>query len=646
MNRFCAIVCLFVVVAAPLCLGDEAGSKAVRIPADEGRTFASILPKGTIVYVSVRDLPEFLKGVRQLPAYKVVSSDAFLEKIIPAEAFDAVEESYTTYVAPLGGIVSGELAFAVTGIDFGEGMPPVVILADVKGNEAALDKYVAETIVPLLEGAGNWEIEAVELGGVKATRAQHAGIVEMTVYWGVKGGALVVGFDEDVFTGLLDALGGDVGDSLETNERFAAARRRVGPADYSAYANLGAIMDKGRRDAVESGWGGEMYDERWGQVAAITGFGKFEVAAMGIALTPQGVLTTMFLGGEGPQGGIFGALARPAPPLKSLAYVPEDTGLFLAVNAGSPAELLKEFLDVVAAYEEAADDEWGYLDEYEEALADVEELLEMDLEKDVLPAFGGEVVVASSVPATLAVPPAVAMIEIKDKAAAAKVVAKVLAMIEELAEGEVKPTTTTFEGVEITTLAVTPIVTPSVAIVGDFLVVGTHPNAIKKIITTKAGGKTLADDAEFKKYVGGLPGDAPITLYLSMKRIFDAGYPILASQVPAEPDWEVEEYLGGLVDALGMLGGSFSGFGLKISGDKEGIVVRNLAPNGGIIPGSVGGMAGGVLFMVRSLHGDMMIEDGGNGEDWDEEELDGDGGGDEEPAEEPGEETKEAPEGE
>jgi hypothetical protein len=625
MNRSRAIICLCrliavgVVLAAPRCLADQAGSKAVRIPTDQERSFASILPKETIGYASVHNVPDFLKGVQRLPAYKTIASDAFLEKVIAPRAYEQVEAFYTTYVEPLGGIVSGELALVVTTVHFEEGKLPFAFLADVRGNEPALQKYIDEVVLPLLERSGGWEVETSDVGGVKATSAQHGGIAEVAIRWAVKQGVLVVAFDEDTLGDMLDALGGDIGDSLETNERFAAARRRVGPADYFAYVDIGAIIDEARRQAVEVGWEDE-HDESMALVTVVTGFRRFETGAMGMAFTPQGVLTTMFCGGEGPQGGVFGALARPAPPLKSLAYIPADTGLFVAVNAGSPKELLQEFLDVVAAYEEAMDDDWGYLDEYQDALREIEDVIGMDLDEEVLPAFGGEVVVASGVPDTLAVPPAVAMIEIKDKAAAAKVVAKVLALIEELAAEDVKLTKMTFEGVEITTISANPMVTPSVAIVGDFLVVGTHPNAVKKIITTKAGGATLADDADYKKYINGLPGNASVTLYLSVKRIFDVGYPILASQVPAEPEWEVEAYLSNLVDALGMLGESFSGFGLKVSGDKGGIVIQSLGPNGGIIPGSMAGMAGSALYAVASFHHRAGAEvEWDDGDDWVEE---------------------------
>jgi hypothetical protein len=285
------------------------------------------------------------------------------------------------------------------------------------------------------------------------------------------------------------------------------------------------------------------------------------------------------------------------------------------VNAGSLSQLYDDLLDVMTAYDEAAG--WNALDGFKADVADLGDLLGLDIEKDVLPVFGGEVVVASSVPATLAIPPAVAMVEIKDKAAAAKLVAKALGMIDELAEEEIKLTETTFEGVKITTIAVDPMVTPSVAIVGDFLVVGTHPNAIKKLITTKAGGgKTLADDADFKKYVGGLPGNAPITLYVSVKRIFESGYPIVAGLAPHDPDFD--SYMSILIDALGMLGDSFSGFGMTIAGDKEGVVVRNLAPNGGIIPGTVAGGASVALIAYYTFT--VGWEDGG----WDEEDWDDD----------------------
>jgi len=369
--------------------------------------------------------------------------------------------------------------------------------------------------------------------------------------------------------------------------------------------------------------GGDDFDRGRTTFSAIAGFTKVRAGGMGIALGPDGGTTTIRLSCEGPRGGVFGVLARPAPALKSVKYVPEDAGCFVGFSLGSLVQLYKDALGVLQAYDKAT--EWTEAeDDFRGAITLVEQELGLSIEKEILPAFGGEVAVAGWAPEALVMPPIVGLVEIKEGAVVKKLVAQFPDVLEKLMEVEVARKTVKHKEIEVTTITVAPEETLAVAVVGDFLIVGTSAAAVKKVIDTAAGGKSLAENADYRRYVESLPGNATITVYVALKHLFDFGRPLLAAQEPGDPAEPGSP--ASIVKALEALGECVSSFGLKVVGDEKGVTIVSSSRHGGLGPMiiSVPGVGAGWFIVSmqawrhRGAAEDFVIEE----EFLDEEDMD------------------------
>jgi hypothetical protein len=170
--------------------------------------------------------------------------------------------------------------------------------------------------------------------------------------------------------------------------------------------------------------------------------------------------------------------------------------------------------------------------------------------------------------------------------------------IKEATAGTITPETKMVGGVKVRTVPGVPMVTPAVAVVGDFLVVATHPDVVQSMIDTAAGGKDLGQSADYRRYVSSLPGDATVTVYVALKRLFDFGYPLLVNHVAAiegaGPDEAEPGTSMGAVKALGSFGECLSGLGIKISGDEKGVTVSSRSRNGGL---GVMSLLGAAMFV-------------------------------------------------
>ena len=606
--------------------------------------FATILPERTVVYVSVRDVPAFGKKVKALPLYQVFEEEVF-EKILPAEALKEFRAFCAKYVEPVGKILHGEVTLALTDLAGGGDGPSLVLLADVAGGEAALKKYLEGAIYPALEEQGI-EPETLTIEGTSVTRLASPDEFGSGVLFGVKQGVLVASLRRDVLETVLKSFGRGKKGSLAANEHFVKVRAALGDTDLVAYVNIGAISRRAHEERIEDDWE-ELYEETWGIFHLVMGFDPLEAVGYGVALGPEGGSTTIHLSGDGPHGGIFGVLARKAPPLKSIKYVSEDAGFFMGVSLGSLSQVYEDFVAVADAFA------WDYEEVCEDIVAVIEPALDMEVE-EALAAFGGEIAVAAWVPEALTIPPGAVMIEVKDKAAVAKMVARAFETIKEATAGTITAETKMVGGVKVLTVPGVPMMTPAVAIVGDFLVIATDPDVVESMIDTAAGGKNLGQSADYRRYVSSLPGDATVTVYVALKRIFESGYPLLVEYVENVGDIDPDEVGAGTpmsaVKALGAFGECLSGLGITVSGDEKGVTVSSRSRNGGFGATPLLGAASAAFWFFRTtrvmmeFHEEMEIE---GFEELDEdvvedEDLDGDdedlGLEDEAPEEAPGDE--------
>ena len=431
---------------------------AVCAPAWGAGSFDALLPEDTVLYVSVSDLPGLLAKAKETEGYTIFKQLRLFERLASAEDYAKMQEFYGTYVEPLGEIFSGQVAFALTKVDTEDGgKPELVLLADVSGGEAALETFLEETIYPLLTEAGV-EPEEITRGGVTYTKLlPDPEDSEEPLFFTVQDGVLMASLStetlEKVITPPATSLGG--------NAWYGDVKRALAGTDVQVYFNAGVFIDK----AIEEG-----YEE---DTAWMTGFGidRLRGVGLGMAMGPDGGDTTMRLATDGPPAGLLGAFTRAGGPIKSLRYMPDDAGLYYVLNFESLQKLYTEFVATFEAVSEQTGTE-GF-EEFTEGIAQIEAMLDMKLEDEVLAAFGGEIALCVKIPEALGIPPAAVLIEVEDKAAVEKFVARVLELLESFGGGELTTTTATYGSTEITTVLASPQITPGVAVLDEFLVIST-----------------------------------------------------------------------------------------------------------------------------------------------------------------------------
>jgi hypothetical protein len=554
----------------------------------------NVLPKDTLVFVSVRNLPQFVEKSKQLPGYKILIEQGFFEKIIPPERFEKARAASERFIKPLETLLDGQVAFALLGTDQEGGLPSMAFLADVEGTEVAFGQYLDQTIYPWLK-AGGVKLEELRIGHTLVVRFSLPKRPDGQIFLAVDEGVFAAATRQEAIEAIVGALEGAGGERLAASEGLAATQQALGGADVFEYVNVAALIEKSRREAVGNGWG-EDFEHNWGHIEAITGLGPATLRGVGIgvSLGPNGVTTTVRLSAPGAAGGFFGGFAREAPALKSVSYVPQGAAGYMAFSLGSLSQVYADIVACFKAYDKAED--IGALESFEEGLGQLEEVLGMDLNEKLLPAFGGEVAFVSWMPKGLAVPPAAALIEVKDADVARELVGRILKLAEENTAGQVKATTAQVGGVEVTTVEGVPQVTPAIAFVGDFLIVATEPGVIEQIAGVKAGQPSLESAPGYQRYVASLPGQGTVTMYVDIQQV-------LGFVVPLAEQWiglagGAQGSTSAVFELLRALAKEPAAFGLKIMGDKDGITVRSSSPYGALA--ETGFLAGVVLFQART----------------------------------------------
>jgi hypothetical protein len=549
---------LVLCVAVALSVAPEAPAVAAPgVPA-----FDNLLPDSTVIYLSVRDLPELLAKIKETAGYKIFTQLKLLERLAPPDKAAKVQEVYGTFIKPLGNIFSGEVTLAITSLDNLEHNPEIVLLADVGQGELALEELIKGTIYPLLEKQGIVP-EQLKHGAVPYTKiVPNPTSPEDTVLFAVNNGVLMVALRDDTMGKLIDAAGAGVaGAKLPANAGYADVRRAQSNADLTFYVNVAAFMAR----ALEED------DDEAAAWLKVFGIDTLRAVGVGVTIGADGSgSSTLRLSTDGPPGGWLGVFARASAPFKSIKRVPAEAGLYYAVNLGSLEELYKEIVKTVEVVGEQ-----GVGDEPEEFAAGIEQietLLGMKLEDEILPAFGGEIALAAKVPEAMGIPPAVLLIEVKDKATVERLVARVFELIESFGGDAVKLTKTTHDGVEITTALVAPVIAPGVAVLDDYLVVGTSAEAVRSVIDTKSA-PSLETREDFRATMSPLPTSGTVMVYIDLKAVYEFVFPLVAATAPREAP------IGEMIGDLATLGEHLSGFGAVVSGDASGLTYKTYSKN-------------------------------------------------------------------
>jgi hypothetical protein len=561
---------LWMVLCAALALSVCAPVRAAAPPQAAG-SFDALLPDDTVLYMSVSDLPGLLAKLKESEGYKIVKELKLFERLAPPEDYAKMQEFYTTYIEPLGGIFSGQVAFALTKVDAGNGgKPELVLLADVSKSEAALNTFLEKTIHPLVtkEGAAP---EQVEVGGVTYTKLlPDPQDPNSPLFYTVHDGVLMVSLSTETISSLITPPA----KTLAGNAWYADVKRALAGSDVQVYFNAGMFIQKGIEEGPEEA-------AAWMEAF---GLDKLRGIGFGSAMGPGGGDATVRLATDGAPAGLLGAFAKAGGPIDSLAYVPGDAGFYYVLNFESLKAIYDQFATTLQSVsEKLATDSF---EQFTAGIGQIETVLGMKLD-DVLASFGGEIAVYAKIPEALGIPPAAVLIEIKDKAKVEQFVARVLELLGS-ADEAVKTTTTTYGTTEITTVLAAPQITPGVAVLDRFLVISTHPDVIRSVIDTAAKGPNLGANEQYRAATAGLPGEPVGLMYVDLKGLYEFVFPLIAASV------HPPERLEGLFADLGGLGEHLSGVGITLTADASGFTYRKHSKSALLEPGLLVG-AGMVL---------------------------------------------------
>jgi len=531
---------------------------------------ASMLPEDTIAYVSVRNAPDLLRKVRQLPIYAVIAKKDFLRGLAEPEAADEMVALYETYVEPLGGLLHGEAAFGLLSLDLeGDDPPAMVVLADVAGAEPALAKYLERVIYPWIDANEDLRRDTVQIGGTTITRTLDADTGEPAGAIGVRDGVLFVfPYYEGVgeFLAALDEPGRS---SLADAERYVEVSEFLADADVGAYLNYGAV-DRLARDHFGDEDPEGYYAWTWGRFLEIAGFRRIEAAGVGLTFGPEGCETKARCWGRGPHGGIFGVVAQDPKPLKSIKYIAGDASIYMAFNVGAEAATHAAALEILRQIDEGA-------------VEHIQAVLQGDRdeeEKDMLAPFAGEIAGAAWALRKGIVPKAALMFELKEPKTGGELAEQVFERLRQRVDAEAESTTSTHEGVTIRSIEGLDSVVPSVAVVGDFLVVATEPGVIEGMVDTLAEGTHLGRSKAYTAYVTSIPGDAALTFYADTRSAHEAVVRYLVESAGVDMDEALRTLRG--VAAYMAVGEALSPFGMKVLRNKDGVTARCRSANGAI----------------------------------------------------------------
>lgn len=542
----CAVA--LVALAGPALAAAPVGAAAQKAP-----TFDTVLPSETVLYVSVRNVPDALVKVKQTSGYKIFEQLKLLERLAPADKYAELQKLYGTFIEPLGGICRGEVALAAMSFDVEEGgQPRLALLIDVTEGQNALNDYLEKTIFPLLAEKGI-KPETQEVEGITVTKIVPAPERQDAVFYAVKGGVLVVSPRLDTLSEVLANVGATTGaakEMLPSNAFYADVTKAIGQADFTVYVNFGAFIEK----ALEE-------DEQAKVWMPLIGFDKLRAIGLGTKIGTDGSGTTVLrLATVGEPTAWGKAVSRDLGTFKSLKRVPGDMGLYTVSDCGSLTEAYKQLVATLEAAKEAGGELPSAI---VGGIEKIETALGMSLADDVLPGFGGEIAFALKVPEAIGVPPMAIMIEVKDKEKVQQFVDRVLELVQTsggngdgvgAADG-VRVLTSEYNGVEIDTVIAAPVFSPAVAVLDDFLVVATSGETLKAIIDAGKDGKTIAERPDYVATMAGLPKAGAGVFYLDLREVYDFVFPIVASQVPADgPGGDVVKDLGKLGDYLGGIG--------------------------------------------------------------------------------------------
>jgi hypothetical protein len=546
---------------------------------------AARLPRATLGYARVASLTRLAAEVRQQAPWRIWREEevqTFWESVRErmfsgpwadelSGAFESAQQLALLFAGPVSLVVvsSGDrehAALVFEGCNAG------------KATDLLLDELARGPLAGVLRGRPRIE----QLGGLKVRTYPHP---VSDIVAAASGTTMIFGDDKELVARLCGGEAAPVDEpTLAETPAFREAWAAAGTADPTVFVfiHTGSAVDALRA----------------GDKAEAAAAGLDNVRGIGMSLWAEGgeVFDRVTLQTPGGRGGFLAGIA-PGPTKAAASKAAPATTLFMsAIPVDLPA------LHAAAQAVEGA----GHTD----LLRELEELLvgrlHLKLNEDLLQPLGKEFTFLVILPSGGALIPEFALLaEVRNQAALEK---NVDLLVTKGMEAELKETT--FSGHKIRYVSqkgghgFSLNVTLSYAFAGGYLVMGSHPNAVKRILNTMNGkAAALADDEAFAAAFARAEADGePAGLvYFNTKRTFEylhgIATPILGlvggrEELPFDPGSiptaeSVSKHLSVAVNALRLT--------------KDALEIRSFSDGVSLSTISIYGFAAGACLELRSI---------------------------------------------
>ncbi len=473
-----------------------------------------LLPEGTLAYVRITDTQDMVAKFKETAAGRMFQD----ENVAPLvrQLYGSVEEQWKQIEdrvgLPLGDLLKipqGEVCLAV--VNVGEGMPSIVLIADVKDQILSVNKLLEKGEALLTENGGTKTSEVI--GDVKLNI--YTGPDGQSAFQFDKDGTVVLATNKDLVNSLLKAWNGDTEEkSLADNAKFNSIMSRCGGSkderpQLTWYVDPVEIARKALRNGPASlalaffqplgldgvkGMGGSM----------IFGAGEFDS------------VTHFHLLLDNPRSGVVELIAMGSGDTEPETWIPSDVTSYMTMHWR-----VEDMFKNGNKLWDSLQGEGNFKAFMKERLSDN---IGIDVEAEIIPALDGRFTYTQWIEKPIVPNSQVNIIGVKlkdPKVFQANVIEKIVAKYPDRVEKKA------FGGVNYWAILIPepqegapqppagfrrP--TPALAIIGDYLVATDSTKALQHCITvTSDASRGLASDLEYKliaaKIKRQVGGDAP-----------------------------------------------------------------------------------------------------------------------------------------
>ncbi len=518
----------------------------VDVKKEAAESLARYAPNDVVAFYSLKQLESVWNELRGSEFWKEFTSLKIWQDTNVQSSLQRFQDEFKNSLGfevgegTLMDLLGKELAIAVLPMSPGATTPNVLFLAQV-GTKTKITERIFK-IVENLRGEGESDIERAPYGSTEVVHILPNTDADPDLYYTVLGNSFILGIGDarTAIENAIDLADGKSDNSLAKNERFQSiissttlGNNAIGRF-YMDFEKIGSLMNA-LSSLPGAGALGPNVASAFGVLQTLGGTTVLDKGLMTrISVTPN----------KDKMDDQTRAMwdSKPATPA-SLALIPEGTYLYSASCS----------LDVNAMWQLWLNNLNGQNPQQAQliqtGISNFEQSMGISIEKDVLAWIGNEASYVFNEVATgglFPIPKMALLVKVKDKKAAQKFLDKVVASVNQQtanlgqnAQQTGAPAITGFQlqmaeesykGSDLKLLELPFLgraLAPGYAFVGDFLVISSNAESLKKMIDSyKGDAPSLVDDPNFQKAGKVIERKTNQIVYVNMSKMMDAGIEI------------------------------------------------------------------------------------------------------------------------